>query len=113
MTTKGAEEFKAAYENTKITYPDLKITMKDSWVKGDKITSLWNASGTNSGPFGEGMPATGKPINVDGTTIQLLKDGKVSEEWVFFDQATAFAQVGYTFQPPATASTKAEPAPTK
>ena len=110
-TVKGAEAFKANYDNIKKTYPDLKVSFKDSWVKGDKMTVLWHVDATHSGPFGEGMPATGKPISVDGVDIFELKDGKVANQWVFFDQASVFAQTGYTIHPPVTAA--AAPTPTK
>jgi steroid delta-isomerase-like uncharacterized protein len=103
VTVKGFDQFKAYYAAVKTTYPDLKLTLKDSWVKGDKITFIWNAAGTNAGPFGEGLPGTGKPVSSDGVTIYTLEDSKIVSDWTVYDQATAFAQAGYTFTPPAAA----------
>ncbi|MBI5913925.1 MAG: ester cyclase [Bacteroidetes bacterium] len=112
-TAKGYDEFKASFENIKKTYSNFKLTLKESWVKGDKVTFVWNVSSTHSGPFGEGMPATGKPVSIDGVSILTLKDGKVVDDWAVFDQASVLTQVGYTFQPPATAATTSEPTPVK
>ena len=111
-TVKSYDEFKASFENLKKVYSDFKLSLKESWVKGDKATFIWNVTAIHSGPFGEGMPATGKPVSVDGVSIFTLKDGKVVKDWAVWDQAGVFAQVGYTFTPPAVAM-PAEAAPAK
>lgn len=110
---KGYDEFKASYENLKKVYSDFKLTFKESWIKGDKVTIIWNVTSVHSGPFAEGMPATGKPVTVDGVSILTLKDGKVVYDWAVWDQASIFGQVGYSIGPPAAAATPAEQAPVK
>ncbi|MFQ5447935.1 MAG: ester cyclase, partial [Saprospiraceae bacterium] len=109
-TTTGIDEFKAGYDSMKKVYSDVKLTINDYWAKGDKVTVLWNFSATNTGPFAENMPATGKAFSNDGVSILTLKDGKIVNDWAAWDQLSIFTELGYTLQPPqmAEAETPAE-----
>jgi predicted ester cyclase len=40
-------------------FPDLRVTIEDQVVAGDKVATRWVAEGTNSAPFGT-VPATGR-----------------------------------------------------
>ncbi len=107
---KGYDEFKAYHADIKKIYPDLKLTITSSWAQGDQVISKWNYTATNTGAFSENLPATGKPVSVDGVSILTLKDGKVVEDWSVWDQWGAFMAMGYKLQPPSTAAAPAEKA---
>jgi predicted ester cyclase len=54
--------------------------------------------GTNSGEM-MGIPATGRLINVVGTGIFRVVDGKVSDNWVNFDALGMMQQLGVVPMP--------------
>jgi hypothetical protein len=47
--------------------PDLKVTVVQEVAKGDVVTELWTAAGTNT--EGDGFPVTGKKMEARGITI--------------------------------------------
>ena len=55
-------------------FPDLRITVDDQIVAGDRVATRWTAQGTNSGPFGS-MPATGRRIQISGLILDRVVDG--------------------------------------
>ena len=44
----------------------------------------WNFKGTHTGEF-FGIPASGNKLNLSGTTLVTMKDGKIAKEQDFFD----------------------------
>jgi hypothetical protein len=61
-------------------------------AEGDLITVLWTAHGTNTGRAGA-FPPTGAKIELRGTTIWRITDGKIREEWSSFDQLRVVRQL--------------------
>ena len=74
-------------------FPDLRITIEDQVVAGDKVATRWVAEGTNSAPFGD-APATGRRMRVDGLVLDHVVDGRVVERWEQWDQASMMQQLG-------------------
>ena len=74
-------------------FPDLRFTIEDQFVAGDKVAIRWVAEGTNSAPFGN-VPATGRHVRVDGLILDRVEDGKVVERWEQWDQAGMMQQLG-------------------
>jgi steroid delta-isomerase-like uncharacterized protein len=57
-------------------FPDMHQTIEDTVADDDSVAMRFRAQGTHQGEF-MGMPATGKPIDVIGTAIVRIEDGKV------------------------------------
>ena len=74
-------------------FPDLRITIDDQIVAGNKVATRWTAEGTNSGPFGS-VPATGRRIQIGGLILDRVVDGKVVERWEQWDQMAMLQQLG-------------------
>ena len=74
-------------------FPDLRLTIEDQIVTGDKVATRWVAEGTNSAPFGN-VPATGRRVRVDGLVLDHIADGIVVERWEQWDQAGMMQQLG-------------------
>jgi predicted ester cyclase len=74
-------------------FPDLRITVEDQIVAGDKVATRWTAKGTNSGPFGP-MAATGRRVQIGGLALDRVVDGKVVERWEQWDQMAMLQQLG-------------------
>jgi predicted ester cyclase len=69
-------------------------------AEGDKVMAHVTMTGTNSGPM-MGMPATNKQVSVDGIDLIMIKDGKATERWGYFDTMKFMAQMGM-MPPPGT-----------
>ncbi len=97
------EAFKTYVISLRTTYPDFKATIDEQIVKGDKIITRWTVTATNTGPLqtpmGE-LPPTGKAMSIPGAEIITVVNGKITEDWVFYNQLYAYLQLGYTLTPP-------------
>lgn len=74
-------------------FPDLRLTMEDQLVQGDRVAFRWRATGTHNGPLGP-APATGKSITVEGLVIDRVVGKKVQERWEQWDQSLLLQQLG-------------------
>ena len=95
----GIEANKENVTSTRTGFPDFNATIDELIIKGDNFVARWTVTGTNTGPFGDLQP-TGKKIKISGVTINHVEDGKISESWMFFNQATMLTQLGFTITPP-------------
>jgi predicted ester cyclase len=94
----GVDGAKKVISGLRTAYPDLKITLED-WIYSDnKSAGRWMLTGTNTGA-GE-MPPTGKSVKIWGTSILHFANGKITEEWVSFDNKANMEQLGFTMTPP-------------
>lgn len=90
---KGIEAFKTYYNNYLTGFSDAEFNIIDVFGQGDKIVKYWSFKGTHDGDF-FGIPATGKKIDLIGTTLVLMKDGRVLQEQDFFDNYSLLGQLG-------------------
>jgi len=86
------QEDQAAARMEKRLVPDLHMTVDMMIAEGDLVTVLWTARGTNTGSAGA-FPSTGARIEVRGTTIWRITDGKIREEWSSFDMLRVVRQL--------------------
>lgn len=94
----GLENFKAYYSNFVTGFSDVEFTMKNVFGQGDNIVKHWTFKGTHSGDF-FGIPATGKTVDVEGTTLVKMKDGKIAQEQDFMDNLEFYQQLGLMSSP--------------
>jgi steroid delta-isomerase-like uncharacterized protein len=95
----GIDAYKENVTFIRTSFPDFKVTLNELIITGDKGVVRWTMTGTNTGPFGE-LPPTGKKMSVSGVNIIHVVDGKISEEWQFYNQALFYTQLGFTITPP-------------
>lgn len=60
--------------------PDVHIEIEDILAEGDRAAVRWHARGTHSGE-GLGVKASGRQIDIRGTTWLTVRDGKIIEGW--------------------------------
>lgn len=94
----GIENFKDYYSNFITGFSDVKFTILDVFGEGDKLVKHWKFIGTHSGDF-FGIPATGKIVNIEGSTIAIMKDGKITQEQDFMDNMLFLQQLGIVSSP--------------
>jgi len=99
----GLDALKEYYSYTHKAFPDLHVVLDETIVKGDKIIWVWTFTGTNTGlfhtPLGD-IPATGKKVQFSGVAIDRVDEGKIVEEWVYFNVLQVLQQLGFTIIPP-------------
>jgi len=93
--SEGPEGIKGFVNWVYTAYPDFKVTFDSPFKFKDRIVTHWAATGTNDGPLNENMPATGKKVSFTGVGISIIENGKVTEEWVYYNQLPIYTQMGY------------------
>lgn len=81
-------------------FPDLTLTMYNTYIKDTVVFTHWEVDGTNTGIFAE-APATGKKIKISGLSlIYFNKEGKIYREDVSYNELDLLQQLGYTLVSP-------------
>ena len=91
----GAKDFENLLHTA---FPDYTVRVEDQITEGDKVVTRWIGSGTHQGPF-QGMPATGKAIEMEGLTIFRIVNGKLVEGWTIPDLVSLLQQIGAMPEP--------------
>lgn len=74
-------------------FPDLRGTVDDLLVEGDKGTMRWTMRGTHEGAF-MGVPPTHKQVVWSGVAFWRSVDNKLVETWNYADDMSLFQQLG-------------------
>jgi len=88
----GIEATKNYYLNFLTGFSNQEFTILEVVGQGDRLVKHWNFKGTHTGDF-FGMPASGNKLNLSGTTMVTMKDGKISKEQDFFDMMSMVNQL--------------------
>ena len=88
----GIEAVKNFYMNYLNGFSDIEFTILDAFGQGDRIVKHWNFKGTHTGVF-FGIPPTGNKLDLSGTTLVTMKDGKIAKEQDFFDMQSLILQL--------------------
>jgi steroid delta-isomerase-like uncharacterized protein len=72
---------------------DLRVTIDDLFVAGDKVAARWTAQGTHKGPL-RGIPPTGNQVTWVGIAFYSLSHGKITEVWGLNDALGIMQQIG-------------------
>ena len=99
----GLEALKSQYRGTHTAIPDVKFSMDDLFIKGDKMVWVFTMSGTITGaiqtPFGV-LPPTGKTFRFSGAAIDRISEGKITEEWIYYNVLDILQPMGFSLTPP-------------
>lgn len=92
----GREEAKTGViDNFLTAAPDAHWEMKGApVVQGDRVAFEWEFSGTNTGNWGDGTPATGKKFAFAGASVFEVKDGKIVHQSDYYDALGFYKQLG-------------------
>ena len=89
----GIEDLRAFVMAFRVAFPDLHIRIEDQIAEGEKVSTRITMTGTHRGDFLE-LPATGKPVRIQGVVLSRLQEGLIVQEWEFLDQLTLLQQLG-------------------
>ncbi len=99
----GLAALKNQYGNTHAAIPDLRFSLDEMYVNEDKVAWIFTMSGTVTNPFrtphGD-LPPTGKSFTLSGVAVDRLADGKIVEEWLYYNVLELLQPLGFTLAPP-------------
>ncbi len=93
----GASEYKQMLDSIRGAFPDLELQVDEVyWMGNDDegyLTSeRWSATATHSGDGLYGA-ATGKPVTIWGITQHEIRDGRITREWMLFNELDLMMQI--------------------
>lgn len=88
----GPADFVGLFHRIRGAFPDIKITLEDTFGADDKVVVRWSAVMTHTGDH-LGIPATNKKVRITGITIARIAKGKIVEGWDNWDQLALMQQL--------------------
>jgi predicted ester cyclase len=76
----------------KAAFPDVETTHHGPLSSGDRVAIRWSAEATHGGDY-FGTPASGKRVRFEGLDLFHLRDGKIAEVWIEYDNAGVLQQM--------------------
>ncbi|GAA5173117.1 ester cyclase [Amycolatopsis dongchuanensis] len=73
--------------------PDVRVTMEDLVVSGDRVVGRFVYRGTHDGEL-MGILATGKPVEMRSIDIWRVRDGMFAEHWDELNLMQLFQRIG-------------------
>jgi hypothetical protein len=64
-------------------------------VGSDSIAFEWTFSGTNTGAWADGTPASGKPFTFQGLTVIRLRGDQIAYQGDYYDAYRFLRQLGF------------------
>ncbi|MFC7400618.1 ester cyclase [Chelatococcus sp. GCM10030263] len=83
------------YHSLITAFPDVRFTLDDVLVDGDKVVVRYTMLGIHQGEF-QGRPPTGRAVNVPGIGIYRVAGGLIRESWVLRDSLVLLRQIEAT-----------------
>jgi len=86
------DHVKAAIADVHTAFPDIRFTIEDAVVDGEKVWARVRAQGTATGPFFG--PPSGRPFDITVFDVARVVDGRIVEHWGVPDRFATLAQTG-------------------
>lgn len=90
----GPEGLRRFIQMVAMAFPDNHLVIDDMLAEGDKVAVRWTSYNTHTGGEFYGIPPSGRPVVLTGTTIYRLENGQVAELWHNEDAMGMFIQLG-------------------
>jgi steroid delta-isomerase-like uncharacterized protein len=87
-----AEDLQSA-KGWRRAFPDGHYSIDQILADGDYIVVRYTAHGANTAA-GNGLPATGKTLELTAITVFRFADGKIAEEWTEYNMLSLLKQLG-------------------
>jgi len=98
MNINNLEEYKQVYGMFLSAFHDTHFTIEGIVAEGDKVMTRATMSGVQKGEL-EGIPPTGKTVNISIFTVFRMVNGKFAEEWDIYDDLGMLQQLGMELKP--------------
>jgi predicted ester cyclase len=87
------ETYRELLLRSRDAFPDLRLTIEDEIVEGDKWVGRFRWHATHSGEF-MGVAPTGRAIDIEAIGILRIADGRLLERWNVTDVLGMLQQMG-------------------
>ena len=95
---KGRAALREHFQGFAKAFPDVRVEKVRAFGQGDWVSAEYTLTGTHTGPLkgpgGETIPATNKPVRLQGLGLYKVEGGEVTETRDYFDQLGFMAQLG-------------------
>jgi len=89
----GVEPFKQQVAAFRAAFPDLRVTIDDLMIDGDRFASRTTVTGTHTGDL-MGMPPTGRSISVEAVDLGRIENGQAKDRWGGLNMYSMLTQLG-------------------
>jgi len=89
----GVEPFRQQITLFRAAFPDLRVTIDDLLIAGDRFASRTTVTGTHTGDL-MGILATGRRITVKAVDMGRIEGGQAKERWGGLDMYSLLTQLG-------------------
>ena len=69
------------WDQARSAFPDMSFDVNLLIESDDLVVSNWTVKGTHTGAPFNGVEPTGQPVEINGTAILRMRDGKIVEHW--------------------------------
>lgn len=69
------------WQQCRSAFPDMTFAVNLIIEQGDLIVSNWTVKGTHTGTDFYDVAPSGEPVEINGTAILRMRDGKIVEHW--------------------------------
>ena len=98
MIAKSQEEMIGIGKQMLKAFPDLAISIEEAYATGNRVAIRYKWRATHQGEW-EGIPETGNKLELTGTGIWRIENGKVTENREDFDTLGFMTQLGMELKP--------------
>jgi steroid delta-isomerase-like uncharacterized protein len=100
VVVQNADQFLQYLKADAAVFPDSRQTLQQLVAEADLVAFRVEYAGTQEGQMGP-FPPSHKRVQLDVSGVFRLRDGKLAELWVTWDNLAALAQLGHFPPPPA------------
>ena len=93
------DDLRATVLSNRASFPDYRLAFNETFIEGDRLIVFATMTGTNTEPLGE-VGATGEAVRMDGIYVFRIENGRIAEEWTYFNLLSYYQQLGYSLAPP-------------
>ncbi len=97
----GVEGTKGFFRTLTAAFPDAHLEVDQLVADEENVVIAYRLSGTHQGDF-QGVPATGRHVEVRGVQVGRFADGKIVERWGATDELGILRQLGAQISAPET-----------
>jgi steroid delta-isomerase-like uncharacterized protein len=69
------------WQMAKSAFPDMQFLVNLLIEQDDLVVSNWTVKGTHTGTAFYDVPPSGEPVEINGTAVLRIRDGKIVEHW--------------------------------
>lgn len=91
----GRDAAEAMQHDQETAFPDFNLAVDDMLTSDDVVMWEWTVTGTHEGEW-QGIPSTGREVEFNGMSKTVISDGKIQENWTYFDSQSLMDQLGVT-----------------